>query len=188
MVGNLISITYLRSGKIIITRICRQRTAVMRSFAADAAAGWHVLLHFYSSTVFTLDGIISLLDLHSQEPPPKRNRAARRAGAHQQMGTSKNTHSVSGLIFTTAAALPKCSRSLSYTLSPGISEKSLHQIPKAGFLEAPRCFAQFKSEISLESRQIRLFYTELPHFMYPNTARPISILERCVPITNRNIR
>ena len=50
----------------------------------------------------------------------------------------KNTHSVSGLIFITAAALPKYSRSqLRSAFVACISEKSLRQIPKAGSLEAP---------------------------------------------------
>ncbi len=63
----------------------------MRSFASGGA-GWHALLLFYSNAVFAFDCITSLLDLHSQEPWPKRNlaegpEAATRvdAGAHQQL-------------------------------------------------------------------------------------------------------
>ncbi len=51
-----------------------KRSAGMRSFAAGVA-GWHVLLLFYSNTLFAFDGITSLGELHLQEPLPKRNLA-----------------------------------------------------------------------------------------------------------------
>ena len=63
----------------------------MRSFAAGEA-GWHVLLLFYRNDLFAFDGITSLLELHLQEPSPKRNLAEGPeattlvdAGAHQQL-------------------------------------------------------------------------------------------------------
>ena len=68
-----------------------KRAAVMRSFASGEA-DWHVLLLFYSNAVFAFDCITSLLDMHSQEPSPKRNlgeapKAATPvvAGAHEQL-------------------------------------------------------------------------------------------------------
>ncbi len=45
----------------------------MRTFRVRLKAGWHVLLLFYSNTMFAFDCITSLLDLHLQDAMPKRN-------------------------------------------------------------------------------------------------------------------
>ena len=73
-------------------RECRITTLCYAKFRVRPKAGWHVLLLFFSNALLAFDDITALLDLHPQEPSPKRNlvegpEAATQvdAGAHQHL-------------------------------------------------------------------------------------------------------